>query len=533
MDNILHPKKDKKHDDSRKSRDEKRKTLTLRPGSKSRDRNGTGSPSLEAPKPAKFETTIESSPLTMIGNASNSTGALLSTKIKLVVDDPTGEVTLIKWTRTLRAVSTTKKPVGKDCQACSQRYDILSQADIITKPTTYYASKDNFVPFQFLFEGHLPATTFSPLGSVYYELLVQATTSNNERISLTQPLELRRAVPEGLSKSSIRIFPPTNLTGRVTLPPVVHPIGVFPVTMTLSGVVEKRETASTRWRLRKMMWRVEEHYTVKSTPCANHTGKVKDGKAIQYTDSATLGNGELKNGWKTDFDTIGGEILLEFDASVHTSLKHKAVCDVESQSGLKISHNLVIELIVAEEFVPNKNSSLITPTGAARVLRMQFALNVTRPTGMGISWDEEMPPMYEDVPDSPPGYGSADRNDGAWGGAEMLDYHGPPLEYTELERMHSEDPNAPPVYRERAPGTDSELPMRPTHPFQHYDSAEERVDRVEAGPSGTFRGRRGWLTSDELEAEPQPWRDRQASNDSQGESEPDYAEGTSGAHAAA
>ena len=50
----------------------------------------------------------------------------------------------------------------------------------------------------------------------------------------------------------------------------------------------------------------------------------------------------------------------------------------------------------------------MTPTGAARVLRMQFNLNVTERCGLGISWDEEMPPVYEDVPASPPGYTKID-----------------------------------------------------------------------------------------------------------------------------
>jgi hypothetical protein len=35
---------------------------------------------------------------------------------------------------------------------------------------------------------------------------------------------------------------------------------------------------------------------------------------------------------------------------------------------------------------------------------MQFTLVVTEKSGMGISWDEEQPPVYEDVPNSPPGY---------------------------------------------------------------------------------------------------------------------------------
>lgn len=82
---------------------------------------------------------------------------------------------------------------------------------------------------------------------------------------------------------------------------------------------------------------------------------------------------------------------------------------------------------------------------------MQFAVNVSERAGMGISWDEEMPPVYEDVPASPPGYGRSDKHDGAFGGAIMEDYDGPELEYLDLERMHTENPHDPPTYRERNP----------------------------------------------------------------------------------
>ncbi|AMD18692.1 HBL210Wp [Eremothecium sinecaudum] len=45
------------------------------------------------------------------------------------------------------------------------------------------------------------------------------------------------------------------------------------------------------------------------------------------------------------------------------------------------------------------------PTGAARVLRMQFRLVMTERSGIGISWDDEVPPTYQAVKHlSPPGY---------------------------------------------------------------------------------------------------------------------------------
>ena len=44
------------------------------------------------------------------------------------------------------------------------------------------------------------------------------------------------------------------------------------------------------------------------------------------------------------------------------------------------------------------NSRVVgVPTGAARVLRMQFRLSITERSGLGISWDDEVPPTYQDV----------------------------------------------------------------------------------------------------------------------------------------
>jgi hypothetical protein len=515
MDSLLH-KKDKKRDDSkdRDSREAKRMSLSMRHSSKSKDRTAQLSPRVTPNQPGRFQMVIESPPLVLYGAVSNSTGALLSGRLKFLVDDPTGEVRLNNFTMVLKASIASKKPVGKDCKDCSEKVDDLKTWVFLSEPKTFYKDRDNQFPYSFLFPGHLPATTQAPLGSIQYSLYATAVTSHGEKIVYHHPLTIQRAVQPGPDKSSIRIFPPTNLTGRVQLPPIVHPIGTFPVTMSLSGVVEKKGDSQTRWRLRKLSWRVEEHSKVISSPCAKHAHKVSEGKSILHTETRILGNDEMKTGWKSDFDTIGGEINVEFEASLATNSKYKAVCDVESPAGIEVKHNLVVELIVAEEFCPNKSSQLVTPTGAARVLRMQFALVVTERAGMGISWDEEMPPVYEDVPESPPGYGSADKNDGAWGGAVMEDYHGPALEYEELESMGNHDSNT------ARPGSSSGLPMRPRPQLSSR--------RTDSGEGPSVRRQYGLFTNDELGAEPPQYalRDREESTGSQNGPAADYEEGT-------
>jgi hypothetical protein len=523
MDSILHPKKEKKGEDKdRDSRKEKRKSLTLRSG-KSKDRvaNRHASPTIGPFKPARLQMIIESPPLVLYGNGSVSTGALLSGRLKLAVEDPTGQVRLEKFTMRLGATIVSKKPVGKDCKECAEKFDELKTWNFLSEPKTFRRAEDDEFPYSYLLPGHLPATTNSQLSTISYSLCATATTSQGEKIELRHPLEVKRAIQPGPEKSSIRIFPPTNLTGRVQLPPIVHPIGTFPVTMALSGVVEKKADSQTRWKLRKLSWRIEEHSKVISTPCTKHAHKVTEGKSILHSETRTLGNDEMKTGWKSDFDTIGGEINVEFEASLATRSSHRATCDVEAAAhGIEVKHNLVLELIVAEEFCPNRNTQLVTPTGAARVLRMQFALIVTERAGMGISWDEEMPPVYEDVPASPPGYGSADKTDGAWGGAVMEDYHGPELEFEELESMN--DPDAPPSYRNAG------LPMRPRI---SRNSSSDGSSRPPSRPSSSRRPLAGAWTNDELGAEPPRYalRLRQESDDGQRTPPADFEEGTASA----
>jgi len=116
-----------------------------------------------------------------------------------------------------------------------------------------------------------------------------------------------------------------------------------------------------------------------------------------------VGEGEIdqiKNPWKCDFSA--GEVDAEFQCHINAS--KKPVCDVEAPNGLSVTHNLILEMVVAEEWVPHGKPNQVTLTGAARILRTQFHVLLTERAGLGISWDEETPPVYEDVPASPPGY---------------------------------------------------------------------------------------------------------------------------------
>ncbi|KAE8345923.1 hypothetical protein BDV24DRAFT_101808 [Aspergillus arachidicola] len=418
VDHLIHP-----HRDHSK---EKRRSHGRSSGSKERP----GDHGVSAT--AKLDVVVESPPLVCYGSPANSTGALFSGRLKITVSEVVDSITLDKFDMRLMTRMTTKKPVSRECPNCASKTEELNHWNFLTEPL-HLKPGDHEFPFSYLFPGHLPASCNGSLGKIEYYLSAHAQNTTGEEYNFQMPLHIRRAILPGNDKSSIRIFPPTNLTGRIVLPSVVHPIGTFPVQMTLSGVVDKGEETQTRWRLRKMMWRIEEHQKIVSTACGKHAHKIGgEGKGVLHQETRIIGHNEEKEGWKTDFDTAGGEISMQFEASINPTCN--PVCDLEASGGLEAKHNLVIELIVAEEFCPNRNTRLITPTGAARVLRMQFHLHVTERSGLGISWDEEMPPMYEDVPASPPGYTNPDAS------SVMEDYHGSPLplpEYEDLERMES------------------------------------------------------------------------------------------------
>lgn len=357
-----------------------------------------GSPKMEPVKPVKMSMVIESPPLVFYGNAQNSTGALFSGQLFLEITSP--NVTLEKLELQFLCTTSAKKPVAQHCPECASQTSELKKWEFLKAPLRLAQGQHSF-PFSYLIPGHLPATTHGSLGVIDYHLAAQAVTSTGDMTNFDKGIEIKRSILPGNDKHSVRIFPPTNLTAQCTLPSVIHPIGQFPLEMRLAGITSRQKDAHVRWRLRRLVWRIEEHQKMISPACPKHATKLGgEGKGVLHEDTRCIGQEELKSGWKSDFDD--GTVEIEFHGVVNPNLK--PVCDVDSPNGLKVHHTLIIEMVVAEEWVPLKRPTQITPTGAARVLRTQFNLVLTERSGLGISWDEEQPPMYEDVPASPPTY---------------------------------------------------------------------------------------------------------------------------------
>lgn len=358
----------------------------------------------QAPPPGcKVEIVVESPPLIFYGTSTGSTGALLGGQVKVAVTE--AEITIDSLAMRLLSKTIFGKPVVKDCPDCAQRTNEEHVWNFFREPKKLVRGTHSF-PFSYLLPGSLPASVRSRLVTIEYSLAALAKTSKDSFKSLRQ-IELKRALPEpSMNRTSERIFPPTNLKTQLEHTPVVHPIGEQNCLFRINGIVHTDKQARFRWRLRRLNWTINEISSVLSLACPKHENKINAEKGgIEHVETRTVGQDELKHGWKTDYDPATASTDLEFKISVDPA--RQPVCDVYTNQGkTKITHQMVIELIISEEVAGLKSEAWNT-TGSARVLRAQHPLVLSERTGMGIAWDEEQPPMYEDVPESPPYYRTA------------------------------------------------------------------------------------------------------------------------------
>ncbi|ORY76091.1 hypothetical protein BCR37DRAFT_351612, partial [Protomyces lactucae-debilis] len=347
---------------------------------------------------------FESPPLVCFGPASESSGALMSGNLKITIMADVLELTQVSME--LVATISTRRPIHPNCKACRSRTSTMKKWNFFEKSLQLQRGT-HLYPFSYLFDGALPATTSSALATIEYELIatIFPRVDQYKAMVANRPLKLSRSILPGTDKTSQRVFPPTSLNAVLVIPKVCNPGSHFMGTLSFTGVQTKE---MARWKLKKISWRIDEIAKVISPACKIHLQRIpgSEGKGgMEYTDTRTVGAGDIKEGWKSDWSAHeGGRIEMEIEFSTHIAAK--PCCDVEdtaednSGSGVTVSHALVIEAVVFEVMIAGKNGNFVEslPSGSARVLRMQFPIVMTERSGLGISWDNEIPPMYHDIP---------------------------------------------------------------------------------------------------------------------------------------
>ncbi|KAH6647189.1 hypothetical protein BKA67DRAFT_524616 [Truncatella angustata] len=355
---------------------------------------------------ASLDWKIESPPAVMHGDAENSTGALVSGQLLLAVKEAPFEVESFKARLDIHVIR--KRPYKDHCNDCSNQKTELKSWELISEPAALSKNVHNY-PFSVLLEGHLPASTDNSVVTVRYDFTAEVKPKCGPTLKLLKTIDVRRALPvPETPHHSVRIFPPTNITASVHYPNVIHPIGNNKLELRLEGIIKSNPDVKTieYWKLKRLSWKIEEHLNTVVPACKKHSPKDAETgeptkKGLKRTEARTIGSGDLGSGWKADYSP-NGNVEMEIEYQINPALK--AACDMKSNDGTEVTHQLVIEMVVAQEYAPVNQPKHVTPTGVARILRMHFGTVVTERGGLGVSWDNEAPPIYQDVPPSPPSY---------------------------------------------------------------------------------------------------------------------------------
>ncbi|KAK8076673.1 LMBR1 domain-containing protein [Apiospora phragmitis] len=360
---------------------------------------------------ASLDWKIESPPVVLHGDAENSTGALVSGQLLLAVKDvPFIEVESFEARLHIHVIQ--KRPFQHHCSECINQKTELKSWKFLADPAALDQRLHEF-PFSVLLEGHLPATTDNPVVTVKYEFTAEVKPKQGPSLKLAKTIDVKRALPvPELPHHSVRIFPPTNIAASVHYPQVIHPIGSNKLQLRLEGIVKTNTDVNTveYWKLKRLSWKLEEHLNTVAPACSKHAPSAKNAdaeetaankKGIKRIESRTIGSADLSTGWKSDYSPNGSvEMEVEYQCNTHS----KSVCDMKSHDGTEVTHQLVVEMVVVQEYAPIHQPKHVTPTGVARILRMHFGTTLTERAGLGVSWDNEAPPIYKDVPASPPSY---------------------------------------------------------------------------------------------------------------------------------
>jgi hypothetical protein len=381
-----------------------------------------------------IDCSVESPPIVFHGTPQESTGALVSGQMILNVKDEVVEIDA--FTAALNIHITQKRPFHNHCSECQNQYTEIKSWQLLAHPTVLRRGIHQF-PFSVLLPGHLPATMDTPVLSLAYEFKAEASVVKNPASGSVVPVKymrtfhVKRSVPEpDFPHHSIRVFPPTNIKASAHYSAVIRPNGVNKVTLKLDGLITHNERVKTvdMWKLKKLTWRLEETIKTIAPACkahAPHPASPEDTskKGLPRSEIRVLGEKHIHTGWKSDYTGVDGTVDFEFDYFVDqvrpNGREVKLACDTKSQDGTEVTHSLVVEMIVSKEYAPVGKPDMATQTGTGRILRMHYAVNMTDYPGLGVSWDNESPPVYQDVPPSPPDYP----------GEEC------PIEYSDLEAL--------------------------------------------------------------------------------------------------
>ncbi|OLL26310.1 hypothetical protein NEOLI_000387 [Neolecta irregularis DAH-3] len=326
---------------------------------------------------------IPSLPLVSYESPKISSGALLTGNIKLEIN--VSSLELDSFIVEVIQLVTSKRPVKTSCLDCITRKRTMCIKRYISVPVLMAQGSHEY-PLTFLFKGSWPATTSSRISLIEYYLVATVTSGKRDGKTVSyiseRPIHLNRSyeyLEEGLKH--LRKFPDTSVKCKIFLPTSIHPHSSFLVTIQFTGL---KEQSGDVWGIDSLNWMLKEYGVIVSLPCFQHAHHTSS-HGFVHEEKKIVGAGRISKGFKY-IDAQKSECHMEFEFFSG----QEAASDVSGPSGIEISHDMTLDFTV---LLARKGAGLST-----RVLSMKCPVVISSRPGMGISWDNETPPMYGTIP---------------------------------------------------------------------------------------------------------------------------------------
>ncbi|KAI9729239.1 MAG: hypothetical protein M1834_007031 [Cirrosporium novae-zelandiae] len=226
------------------------------------------------------------------------------------------------------------------------------------------------VGFEFILQipGHVPATTYTSIGSVEHFLIATAVVGAGRVFKTSTKIRIQRVVPcpsNDLGICFLRCCPDMKLTSNLTVPVIINPIGSFPVQTILHGTVVRGEQTTLCHRVDECRWRIDEIVRIISVSSQGprSVSHIQESKHRVRK----LAGGKCRRKWADH-----GDAQIKIDFEIVLPPKARTTCDAQpcldlhgeislrnagsSQDfpysrkiGISVSHVLVLELVMVED----------------------------------------------------------------------------------------------------------------------------------------------------------------------------------------
>lgn len=160
------------------------------------------------------------------------------------------------------------------CKDCATQKNVLASWDVLTEPALF-PSGSHAYPFSHLLPGLVAASSKIGLAQCHsyikYDVIAVGRAGGKDT-TVTLPLNISRLILRGPDRNSLRVFPPTEVTASAVLPNVMYPKSTFPIELRMDNIVSPKQ--DRRWRMRKLLWKLEEHTKVRAATCPRHLSKL-------------------------------------------------------------------------------------------------------------------------------------------------------------------------------------------------------------------------------------------------------------------